>query len=440
MSEPSVFDKVIEIAKQVKLDWVEETDRGDMPPTLFVERGGVIVAVVMAPQVDKHAGLHAATICRVGFKADALTMVLDAHIKEEKIPEGMTAEEAKDQIAKNYEPGSMQKACDEDGACEKGEIADVLLCHRVDGEGTLKMWMMPYAYHGKGGQPFRWMEEHPVAQKYNTDGDDIDEATYTGFIPETMKAIMKQPGILEGDNPVSTFLKQAASDMEMSPERQLYHTGRAILRLLSGQGFQVLDLQEHPDGEESEPIEGATPVSLNDLIPDDVGLQIGKLMITRGEEPTFREELVALLKPHEATIKANGEKNKLDPEQIEVEKIADAIAGSVGEIKKMKAAQPRPPYKVKVHAGDGQEYLGVGTYVGDVPVYFIAMLDGSIQSLNNAEERPTPEMVAQMGGELVEAGDSPKIVMDDGTVKYGCQIWWEPLEEIPHVHGPHCKH
>jgi hypothetical protein len=89
-------------------------------------------------------------------------------------------------------------------------------------------------------------------------------------------------------------------------------------------------------------------------------------------------------------------------------------------------ATNKPPYKVKVMTGDGQTLVGYGTYTGNVKVYFLAMPDGNIQSLANAE-LPIQEADVPPGAEVVEVADNPKIVMDDGKVVYGCQVWWEKV-------------
>lgn len=80
--------------------------------------------------------------------------------------------------------------------------------------------------------------------------------------------------------------------------------------------------------------------------------------------------------------------------------------------------------KVEVFDGAGKNFLGFGNLVGNVTVYIIGKPDGSIVSLQNAEERPSDKVIAEHGGELIISEDNPKIVLDDGRVVYGCQVWW----------------
>lgn len=80
--------------------------------------------------------------------------------------------------------------------------------------------------------------------------------------------------------------------------------------------------------------------------------------------------------------------------------------------------------RVQVRTGDDQESLGEGEYAGTVPVYFIVMPDGSLQSRHNAEEEPSPEEVPE-GARVERTLGNPKIVLDSGDVVYGCQVWWD---------------
>jgi hypothetical protein len=79
----------------------------------------------------------------------------------------------------------------------------------------------------------------------------------------------------------------------------------------------------------------------------------------------------------------------------------------------------KPPCRVRVWDGTGEKLVGEGTYVGDVKVRFVMGDDGSIFSTDD------PEVTAPPGTTVVN--ENPKIVMDDGSVVYGCQVWWETI-------------
>ncbi len=82
------------------------------------------------------------------------------------------------------------------------------------------------------------------------------------------------------------------------------------------------------------------------------------------------------------------------------------------------------PCRAKVATENGTV---LGQYVGDVTVYVINHPRGALVSNKLAETRPTDEEVAKIGGTLEKIDGNPKIVLDNGEVVYGCQVWWEPL-------------
>ena len=88
--------------------------------------------------------------------------------------------------------------------------------------------------------------------------------------------------------------------------------------------------------------------------------------------------------------------------------------------------------RVKVHDGTGEHFIGYGEYVGEVDVYVVVMPDGSLRSLGNAEKMPPDDMIPE-GSIVKKIRKNPKIQMDDGSVRYGCQVWWEPLAEVVEV-------
>jgi arginine repressor len=209
---PFNFDDFKRVAKRHKKMWVETSDRGDVPPTVFVEKDGQVVATIVAPQVDKHAGLHAAALARMGFDADALSIIMDAHTASVKAKEGATMEEAEAEFRKQYPPGSMQKMCDEEGACERGDIVDVLLCQRIDRDGNFKMFLLPYSYHGKGGPEFKWLDKHPAVEGF--DPDAIDNTKCKGFIPEALREIIAQKQFLDQEK-IGELLKELGDGMDV---------------------------------------------------------------------------------------------------------------------------------------------------------------------------------------------------------------------------------
>ena len=85
--------------------------------------------------------------------------------------------------------------------------------------------------------------------------------------------------------------------------------------------------------------------------------------------------------------------------------------------------------RVKVF-GEGDEIL-YGTYNEDVTVYAFWESDGSFLSQKFAEEMPndtTIDEAEKRGATLQRIENNPKIVLDNGEVVYGCQVWWSKIE------------
>ena len=170
-------------------------------------------------------------------------------------------------------------------------------------------------------------------------------------------------------------------------------------------------------------------MSLSELLPDEGCKELMEaLNRDYATEQDFHQGMLDVLNKYKDTLQEKG---------VDAEYLAYAIEA---QVMKQAAAARRPAYKVgmrvRVHDGSGENLLGEGTYEGNVKVYFFQMPDGNLQSLQNAEEEPSPEMIPE-GAELICTDDNPKIRLDSGEVVYGCQVWWSPIEE-EHEHGDGC--
>lgn len=94
--------------------------------------------------------------------------------------------------------------------------------------------------------------------------------------------------------------------------------------------------------------------------------------------------------------------------------------------------------RVNVFDGDGKTPLGEGTYQGDFEAWALLAFTetGEVTLLSTpTAEKPSDEFMLDHG--LVDGQNvwikklphNPKILMDDGTIKWGCQVWWEPIKE-----------
>lgn len=86
-----------------------------------------------------------------------------------------------------------------------------------------------------------------------------------------------------------------------------------------------------------------------------------------------------------------------------------------------------PGQRVRVMDGAQENELGFGTIVGRVTVWFAEVPGRGIVSRRDAEVELTPADVPE-GAVIRKMDDNVKIQMDDGSVRYGCQVWWAPVD------------
>lgn len=395
----------VDFAKHHKNFFVETTKRGDLPPTIIAERNGEVFAIVIASDIDKELAFRASHILRTGAGADALVIILDAHVRSVDTEKG-------DEFLKNYKHGDMQRACDEEGACELGIISDCLICHRIDQNGNISMKILPYSYHGKG-TTFKWTEPDP---KHEADG-----VHFEGVVPETLRKIMAEGTFQENEGLMNT-----AREHGFDEERIFYHTARASFQILTDNGFYLFDLLSSKHPEWSNAAKKAENIVMllvdKDVLPKVAVPALANVMSEHIGKPTFQTEVAKILVKY---------KDRFTKEHAEIPEQAESFANWLHQeafSPDPPPAPPRPerkpPFRVRVWNGDRSEFLGEGEYVGEVTVYFFET-EGGISSAGNAEEKPegVPE------DKIIEAPNNPKIILDGGRVVYGCQVWWEPVEE-----------
>jgi hypothetical protein len=217
------LEGLVELAKYCKMWWVENDNRGDVPPVVLPVKNKQILAAIFAPKVDKQYGLHAASILRVGLDADAIYLIMDAHMRS------MKPEDEKE-FLKKYRHGDMQRACDEEGACETGLITDCLMAQVIDSDLRIKMANIPYSYHGKG-TTFQWKDKDTVVFDERKAG-----CSLSGNVPNALRQIMQQKPLSETDE-----LKAAAQKFNFSTNRKMYHMCRGVFRFLLSQNYSIID-------------------------------------------------------------------------------------------------------------------------------------------------------------------------------------------------------
>lgn len=286
----------IDFAKEHKAFAVQKTERGDVFPTIIVERNQELLAVVMAPELDKMLGLQAAHMCKIGFDPDSLTLVLDAHMHQSKRKDNQTFEEMEEEYRSKF-PKGLQFAHDEEN--EIDEIVDCLICHRINRQGEISIVALPYTYQ-EGKNPLKWLDSDPNYKDiYEEEMCDKDGEQLKGYIPESLRSIMSQSDI---DQKFVEQVKNIAKDFDYEPERLRYHVARAMISILNNSGFFVVDLVSgrHPEwsGAKNKAYEVIDLMINTGMLPSEADEPMKQIVDEYIGKPNFVENLTELLKDH----------------------------------------------------------------------------------------------------------------------------------------------
>lgn len=238
----AIYESVRELVHTEKEIALQLTDEGDIYPTVILldDATGRVIGRVMATEMDKWLGLKAAALLFQALRPNALVLLFDAH---------MTLPNPDDPDPERWqEPGSMQRACDEEGACARGLLTDCVTVHLANTNGELNMVTLAYDYHGKG-TPFRWTPEHDRVILDQLFPEDPEQGTHAqGNIPNTLRKIFSQ------ETPARVQeLFQWGRQMGLDAEQIRYHTTKAVLDRLSSVGYFTKLYLDPPYDETSGP-------------------------------------------------------------------------------------------------------------------------------------------------------------------------------------------
>jgi hypothetical protein len=132
------------------------------------------------------------------------------------------------------------------------------------------------------------------------------------------------------------------------------------------------------------------------------------------------QKITEALKPYEDVIIKNN---------FQLNSLVSLIENSVTDYNKKNKGK-----RVIVYNGDNTKIIGHGTYIGRTKVWVYYMPDGSLRSASNAENKPNGPVPA--GAVLKQLDDNPKIVLDNGQVVYGAQVWWKEVPSNKDVFNP----
>ena len=80
--------------------------------------------------------------------------------------------------------------------------------------------------------------------------------------------------------------------------------------------------------------------------------------------------------------------------------------------------------RVAVLDGDGRAFLGYGTYDGLFYNERLAELCAI-----GAENLGKHELAAEIRSQQTRYGKNPRITLEDGTIVWGCEVWWGSAED-----------
>lgn len=402
--------KWVEYAKKQKTMKFELGESLDLNPTIIIERDEKVLAIISSDDCDKEKGLAISALCQIGFDPDYITLLLDANLMSMEKTADKTPEQAEKEFKEIVGKKSLQKLVEEGKREEKG-IVECVVCHRISRTGDITMASL--AYSSENGK-ITWLEDKT---SFVLDKNDKD-TKLTGYLPESLREIMTQPRL---EDKVPEFLK-INQKMNYSVERGRFYIARVVMHILAQKGCLVKDFLSpaHLDWinykEKAELL--LKYLSESGVVPDEAIPYMQEVCNQFLGKKSFQDEMIELLEENSYWLPQEFQED-IDQFVYMFEKESMApIVPSMGDFEKIK--------RVEVWNGDRSAFLGKGMLVGQVTVYFLRMDDGSIQSLENAEEEPE---YVPYGASLEKSENNPKIVLDNGKVVYGCQVWFK--EDVP---------
>lgn len=236
---PLEFHGLVNNLKKMKESKVARTsvdENDDLKTMVEIIRDGKPVCSVVAPQVDRDMGLHVVQIGAEVFEATECWFMSDSHISHSKEgPDG-----------KPWGPGAMQRACDQEGACELGLITDCLMVYGRTRDRS-REYLITVPYHiNKTAREVHWIDKEAECKLPN----DAEDSRIEGLIPDVFEECFANDTlhtlIAKGNLP--ELFAPLAKDLGNMPEdERLAHADVAAMKFLTMQGFAVMATQPAND-------------------------------------------------------------------------------------------------------------------------------------------------------------------------------------------------
>lgn len=229
---PLEFHSLVNSLKKMKESKVARTTAGendDLKTMVEIIRDGQPVCSVVAPQVDRDMGLHVVQIGAEVFEATECWFMADSHISHSaEGPDGQP-----------WGPGGMQRACDQEGACELGLITDCLMVYGRTRDRT-REYMITVPYHiNKRAREVHWIDKEAECHL----ASDTKNARIEGYVPDVFEECFTNDTlhtlIAKGNLP-DMFAPLAKNLGDMPEDERLAHADVAAMKFLTMQGFLVM--------------------------------------------------------------------------------------------------------------------------------------------------------------------------------------------------------
>lgn len=185
---------------------LEVPGEDDLTPIIEFYREGVMLAALHV-RGDRDEALRAMAVGVVGYRADEVVMMMDAHMVKDPSPE----------LREAWRPGILQEMCHEDGACLRDEITDCLVTHRSARGGSFELVNSTYkllppdsgeevpddAPRALNGWRLRWTEETRL------DGEDL-----AGVVVEALRKVW------EAGDPISVLAEMTGEEPPPEARRE----------------------------------------------------------------------------------------------------------------------------------------------------------------------------------------------------------------------------
>lgn len=194
----------------------------DICPTLYAVTDNEIILKIKSPSVDKKFGLFAAHVVHDGAVPDSVVLIFDAFMSMPKIQDTVRKLMSGEQESLNL--SEMAK----NGGIAKEEVAEILVFIICDYKNrAIQSFYIPYT---KRTGRVEWKESQNFPQ------GDVGGSIHNALV-ETMKSIplIDKPEVQQGAFALGIVER----------DRQIFHTSRAVVKLLEGMDFSVEDRFSH---------------------------------------------------------------------------------------------------------------------------------------------------------------------------------------------------